>query len=411
MMTQRETEIVLKVRDILIGAGIDAASIKKEYHVALGGDRPFIAEIAIVDKDDSVKAVFEVKTVKASLDRIKAEVLGVARLFLSLGLNVPFYAVCNDEVAEIVDGEDPTWYKLEILATTIKERLFPKKNRSGIKSISEFLARISLAKQELENRVRADNTIPEEEKGTVKFFYRGQCDFNLPLEPSLFRKFSDIPILGLEEQSYYKEEQYLIQEASRIFPSAFSSCKTDVDKMAVAQHYGIPSRLLDVTGNALVALYFALLPRKNKAGENVKVDGCVYVFRASAYDYRLASTGGHSDKITIKGYHEGIITDLPKRPFLVMPSFRTKRHAAQDGAFYLVGNEMNPVRKHDFSPSKFVKIRIPNESKLKLLRQLEEECNIHRGTLFPESLADYSSKLTEDARRRIDVEALLELKK
>lgn len=39
--------------------------------------------------------------------------------------------------------------------------------------------------------------------------------------------------------------------------SYFRNCKTAIEKLEIMQHYGIPIRLLDITRNPLVALYFA----------------------------------------------------------------------------------------------------------------------------------------------------------
>ena len=43
-------------------------------------------------------------------------------------------------------------------------------------------------------------------------------------------------------------------------PRDFSECKSALDYLVQMQHYGLPTRLLDVTTNPLVALYFACQP-------------------------------------------------------------------------------------------------------------------------------------------------------
>ena len=42
-------------------------------------------------------------------------------------------------------------------------------------------------------------------------------------------------------------------------PQSFSECKSALDYLVQMQHYGLPTRLLDMTTNPLVALYFACL--------------------------------------------------------------------------------------------------------------------------------------------------------
>ncbi|MBQ2819115.1 MAG: FRG domain-containing protein [Clostridia bacterium] len=58
-------------------------------------------------------------------------------------------------------------------------------------------------------------------------------------------------------------------------PDEFSSCKTDFEMVALMQHYGLPTRLLDFTRNPMIALWFACQrDTKCKLGE---ADGAVYL--------------------------------------------------------------------------------------------------------------------------------------
>ncbi len=50
----------------------------------------------------------------------------------------------------------------------------------------------------------------------------------------------------------------------------FENCKSHKEILSMMQHYGVPTRLLDVTTNALVALYFT-------CASNFDKDGVVYV--------------------------------------------------------------------------------------------------------------------------------------
>lgn len=104
-----------------------------------------------------------------------------------------------------------------------------------------------------------DNISEIDEKTNV--FYRGQSNIEYGLEPSIFRKKAK----EREQEVYLK----VLSECS----NEFDESMTHIDKLSKMQHYGVPTRLLDVTTNALVALYFACDSEKNK-----EKDGRVFIF-------------------------------------------------------------------------------------------------------------------------------------
>ena len=83
------------------------------------------------------------------------------------------------------------------------------------------------------------------EAGT-EVFYRGHADENWELKPSIFRKPNGVEI-----------EHQLFRDMVAHTPQSFSGCKSALDYLVQMQHYELPTRLLDVSTNPLVALYFA----------------------------------------------------------------------------------------------------------------------------------------------------------
>ena len=103
-----------------------------------------------------------------------------------------------------------------------------------VTSVSDFIAKIA--------------PIFEECDGT-EVFYRGHADKSWDLTPSIFRSDKGI-----------KNEHLLFRDMVAHEPQDFSQCKSALDYLVQMQHYGLPTRLLDVTTNPLVALYFACQP-------------------------------------------------------------------------------------------------------------------------------------------------------
>jgi len=90
-------------------------------------------------------------------------------------------------------------------------------------------------------------------------YYRGQASKDWEIFPSLFRK-------------DYNEYE-LFQKAQKRLFNQLSKFNNYLDKIIYLQHYGLPTRLLDISYNPLVALYFACLNHNNP---NDSKDGVVY---------------------------------------------------------------------------------------------------------------------------------------
>lgn len=97
-------------------------------------------------------------------------------------------------------------------------------------------------------------------------WFRGESDYPEPLTPSVFRSYAGG---NLDEAFVMNHLQTRIQELYRI--------TNPFQKLCVAAHYGIPTRLLDWTESLLVACYFAVA-----AGSSETVDGLgkLYVLNA-----------------------------------------------------------------------------------------------------------------------------------
>lgn len=94
----------------------------------------------------------------------------------------------------------------------------------------------------------------------AEVFYRGHSNKEYRLEPSVFRKDTDGNYLHLDEEDRIYRE--LIVSNS----SDFIGDDCSLDRLVRMQHYSLPTRLLDITANPLIALYFAC--RSHKARQD-----------------------------------------------------------------------------------------------------------------------------------------------
>ncbi len=110
---------------------------------------------------------------------------------------------------------------------------------------------------------------PEMEEGTLlhkELVFRGLSSCNYSLAPSLGRR----PSKGWLNTLAFVERD-LISEAQTKYPDIFRNNDLPIIKLAKLQHFGIPTRMMDVTSNALVALYFACQKSENHSTDDGEI--------------------------------------------------------------------------------------------------------------------------------------------
>ena len=252
-----------------------------------------------------------------------------------------------------------------------------------------------------------------QESTTHQWFFRGQENSSWSIYPNIFRN-----------DGLAKETQ-TIQSALRQNPFEFQNIK-DFEILTKLQHYGLGTRLVDVTLNPLVALYFATAEsveyKENKNGQfsREEKDGAVFVKYSawhSANDLciRIASSIpflemdstwttntlltqlniSEADRNMLTRDDNRLLIEYLQNSFFVVSSHSNERLTRQSGAFIIptfinFSNSADIInslitKSYDsindmFSPDRII---IPAKHK-KAIREELDFLNINEATLFPE---------------------------
>jgi hypothetical protein len=151
----------------------------------------------------------------------------------------------------------------------------------------------------------------------------------------------------------------------------------------LARHYGLPTRLLDWTRNAAIALYFACQP-----SDVPDADGAVYTLNPKDLNREADPRNpriydAHSDRSRIADYLRlsGVRNPRGRKTIAINPVWNSERIVLQQGVFTLHGSRDFTLTV-DQAPS-LVCWRVPAEHKQKILRELER-AGICEMSIYPE---------------------------
>jgi FRG domain len=207
-----------------------------------------------------------------------------------------------------------------------------------------------------------------------RLWYRGHADLMWRLRPSALR---------YETEDRRNTALTLIAEFQRVGeiklprPPSFDEALKWVQ---LAQHYGLPTRLLDWTESPTVALFYAC--------QNERCDGVVFMMNPvdlnrASFPTRPRILDAHADAKIIARYLSltGNTDATPKRKSVAInPVWNSERIMAQKGMFTLHGTSFDLDNQQ--APS-LVAVPILKEAK-PMLQQDLERIGVDEMSLFPE---------------------------
>ncbi|MCI1740637.1 MULTISPECIES: FRG domain-containing protein [unclassified Pseudomonas] len=199
-------------------------------------------------------------------------------------------------------------------------------------------------------------------------WFRGAGDYSHGLSPSLFRhpdvKNGSIDPIELEGRVIAR-----LKQTSPPFLSA--PPVTPLDWMFMAQHFGVPTRLLDWSENPFIALYFALSSSK---GNNTP---CVWLLdplqwtKQALNNINLPRIPDPADNATVR-FIESLTDDLAPRtdPIAIYSNHTNPRIVAQRGTFTLFGRGLTAMENTTYAKSCITCLIVADQVKQELFKKI-----------------------------------------
>lgn len=239
-----------------------------------------------------------------------------------------------------------------------------------VSDLSEYTEAIKVAESEIDD------------DSTDYVWFRGMSSQSFKLVPSQCR--------GKKLAHNASFENDIISEfihKGRPLTKNNSTDKSSWDWLHICQHYGIPTRLLDWTESALVALYFAIEDQR-------ATSPCVWVL--NPLQLNKASIGEEfiffSDQITrdendnnyLEKYRFGS-EKIPKSPIAFYPPYIDERIRAQKGCFTIHGSNKYAIHELNRKAANPFLVRIEiSKSAIEHIRCQLNILGINTSDIFPD---------------------------
>lgn len=266
------------------------------------------------------------------------------------------------------------------------------------------------------NNIEKYLKIIEKYKSKSGVYYRGQLEKYTAMPPSISRN-----------KGYLINESKIYQEAISLGSVELDDLNSPLEKLSKLQHYGVPTRLFDLTIDPLIALYFAVEDINDSSSGNV------YLYQDMGYsvnskEVKILSLLPSLDNITVENIRieykrqfgddidyilDEDMLSIVNRPVILKYSQilqkSNPRLYNQKGTFLICGNIVNNniitynlISLEYFTPA--IIIRIPFEYKKAVKDELDIKYNINVTSVYPElpSVAHYIKNKYKEENNSLD---------
>ena len=212
-------------------------------------------------------------------------------------------------------------------------------------------------------------------------WFRGHSNSKWRLDPSQFRVARRHGGIG----SDWYNESTLLSEFKYRAPTYLNSARLPTDDwewLFLVQHYGLPTRLLDWTESALIALHFALRDNRGASDASVWMLDPWWLNKQSLGEYDIPYAGDPRVSRWAPGRQE--LED--RLPVAIKPMQASPRITAQRGFFTIHGTDrlgLHQIAESAARKNELHELVIPVEYVIALKRDLAL-AGISETTVFPE---------------------------
>jgi hypothetical protein len=207
-------------------------------------------------------------------------------------------------------------------------------------------------------------TVFHETKST--WWFRGHSDYSWKLLPGVWRNYS-------KEKESYMTREFLFKARTRT--ENFPSTSDNPGWLSLMQHHGLPTRLLDWSKSALIALYFAVYDYHRHSKNPSNKDACLWLinpvelngyFGKEKLEYSLDTN------LAKELIDQAFYTDRKQNlGVLAVSAIESHRRMIMQQSAYTIHSESRPLEELDNNDRWLKRIRIPQSVLPEIAYELE----------------------------------------